>query len=58
MSETQEGDIPLDKRHHVQSMLMRESLLDKKVMSSTENSGRPYAALLPRPKDRRPLGHR
>ena len=36
MSETQERDIPLDKRHHVQSMLMRESLLDKKVMSSTE----------------------
>ncbi|WP_457654543.1 amino acid kinase family protein [Rhodocaloribacter sp.] len=27
-----------DKRHHVQSMLMRESLLDKDVMASTESS--------------------
>jgi molybdenum storage protein len=44
MSETQEGDIPLDKRHHVQSMLMRESLLDKKVMSSTET---PVVPMLP-----------
>ena len=44
MSETQEGDIPLDKRHHVQSMLMRESLLDKKVMSSTET---PVIPMLP-----------
>jgi molybdenum storage protein len=44
MSETQEGDIPLDKRHHVQSMLMRESLLDKKLMSSTET---PVVPMLP-----------
>ena len=44
MSETQERDIPLDKRHHVQSMLMRESLLDKKVMSSTET---PVVRMLP-----------
>ena len=44
MSETQEPDIPLDKRHHVQSMLMRESLLDKKVMSSTET---PVVPMLP-----------
>ena len=44
MSETQERDIPLDKRHHVQSMLMRESLLDKKVMSSTET---PVVPMLP-----------
>ncbi|SIO54788.1 molybdenum storage protein [Bradyrhizobium erythrophlei] len=29
-------EIPVDKRHHVESMLMRESLLDKQVMSSTE----------------------
>ena len=44
MSETQERDIPLDKRHHVQSMLMRESLLDKRVMSSTET---PVVPMLP-----------
>jgi molybdenum storage protein len=44
MSETQEREIPLDKRHHVQSMLMRESLLDKKVMSSTET---PVVPMLP-----------
>ncbi len=44
MSETQEGEISLDKRHHVQSMLMRESLLDKKVMSSTET---PVVPMLP-----------
>jgi molybdenum storage protein len=31
-----ETDIPVDRRHHVESMLMRESLLDKQVMSSTE----------------------
>ena len=30
-------DIPVDRRHHVESMLMRESLLDKQVMSSTES---------------------
>jgi molybdenum storage protein len=44
MSGTQERDIPVDKRHHVQSMLMRESLLDKKVMSSTET---PVVPMLP-----------
>lgn len=27
-----------DKRHHVESMLMRESMLDKKVMASTESA--------------------
>jgi len=31
-------EIPIDKRRHVESMLMRESLLDKQVMSSTETS--------------------
>jgi len=31
-----DAEIPVDGRHHVQSMLMRESLLDKRVMSSTE----------------------
>ena len=30
-------DIAVDRRHHVESMLMRESLLDKQVMSSTES---------------------
>jgi molybdenum storage protein len=44
MRETEECDVPLDKRHHVQSMLMRESLLDKKVMSSTET---PVFPMLP-----------
>jgi molybdenum storage protein len=44
MHEAHERDIPLDKRHHVQSMLMRESLLDKKVMSSTET---PVVPMLP-----------
>src|SRR5918997_3007909 len=28
----------IDRRHHVESMLMRESLLDKEVMASTESS--------------------
>ena len=37
-------EIPVDKRHHVESMLMRESLLDKKVMSSTET---PVVRMLP-----------
>jgi molybdenum storage protein len=31
-------EVPIDKRRHVESMLMRESLLDKQVMSSTETS--------------------
>jgi molybdenum storage protein len=33
-----------DRRHHVESMLMRESLLDKKVMASTES---PVVRMLP-----------
>jgi len=33
-----EGQEFLDRRRHVESMLMRESLLDKQVMSSTETS--------------------
>ena len=37
-------EIQVDKRHHVESMLMRESLLDKKVMSSTET---PVVRMLP-----------
>jgi len=36
--------IPIDKRRHVESMLMRESLLDKQVMSSTET---PVVPMLP-----------
>src|SRR4029450_3990620 len=38
------AEIPVDRRHHVQSMLMRESLLDKRVMSATET---PVVAMLP-----------
>src|SRR5262249_6976001 len=38
------AEIPVDGRHHVQSMLMRESLLDKRVMSSTET---PVVRMLP-----------
>src|SRR5437763_14153918 len=37
-------ELPADGRHHVQSMLMRESLLDKRVMSSTET---PVVRMLP-----------
>jgi molybdenum storage protein len=37
-------EVPIDKRHHVESMLMRESLLDKQVMSSTET---PVVPMLP-----------
>ena len=37
-------EIPIDRRGHVDSMLMRESLLDKQVMSSTET---PVVAMLP-----------
>ena len=33
-----------DKRHHVQSMLMRESLLDKGVMAATDS---PVVRMLP-----------
>ena len=35
---------PFDGRHHVESMLMRESLLDKQVMSATET---PVVRMLP-----------
>src|SRR5438132_9726516 len=35
---------PFDGRHHVESMLMRESLLDKQVMASTET---PVVRMLP-----------
>src|SRR6266571_4701799 len=38
------AEIPVDGRHHVESMLMRESLLDKRVMSSTET---PVVRMLP-----------
>src|SRR5947209_13223529 len=38
------AEIPVDGRHHIQSMLMRESLLDKRVMSSTET---PVVRMLP-----------
>ena len=38
------SDQPSDRRHHVESMLMRESLLDKQVMSSTET---PVVPMLP-----------
>src|SRR6187399_2831101 len=34
----------VDRRHHVRSLLMRESLLDKQVMSSTET---PVVRMLP-----------
>ena len=37
-------DLPVDTRHHVESMLARESLLDKQVMSSTET---PVVRMLP-----------
>jgi len=37
-------ETPVDARHHVQSMLMRESLLDKQVMASTEA---PVVRMLP-----------
>jgi molybdenum storage protein len=35
---------PPDRRHHIQSLLMRESLLDKQVMSATET---PVVRMLP-----------
>jgi molybdenum storage protein len=37
-------ELPIDRRRHVKSMLMRESLLDKQVMSSTET---PVVPMLP-----------
>ncbi|OAF05782.1 uridylate kinase [Bradyrhizobium centrolobii] len=39
-----EQEFPIDRRRHVQSMLMRESLLDKQVMTSTET---PVVPMLP-----------
>jgi molybdenum storage protein len=42
--DSQLSEIPADGRHHVKSMLMRESLLDKQVMSSTET---PVVRMLP-----------
>lgn len=42
--QTPATDIPADRRQHVESMLMRESLLDKRVMSSTET---PVVRMLP-----------
>jgi len=40
----QDSGAPADRRHHVHSLLMRESLLDKQVMSSTET---PVVRMLP-----------
>jgi molybdenum storage protein len=37
-------DLPVDRRHHVRSLLMRESLLDKAVMAATET---PVVRMLP-----------
>ncbi len=36
-----------DSRHHVQSMLMRESLLDKDLMASTNSTEKPIVRMLP-----------
>lgn len=36
-----------DKRHHLDSMLMRESLIDKTVMASTERPDTPTVRMLP-----------
>jgi molybdenum storage protein len=44
LSDSPLNEIPADGRHHVESMLMRESLLDKQVMSSTET---PVVRMLP-----------
>src|SRR5262249_42580017 len=44
LPETQPPAAPADGRRHVQSLLMRESLLDKQVMSSTET---PVVRMLP-----------
>jgi molybdenum storage protein len=38
---------PKDKRHHLQSMLMRESLLDKEVMAATDRPETPTVRMLP-----------
>src|SRR5438105_15830515 len=44
MGPSEEQDVTVDRRHHVESLLMRESLLDKQVMSSTET---PVRSMLP-----------
>ena len=36
-----------DKRHHLNSMLMRESLIDEKVMQSTDKAETPTVRMLP-----------
>ena len=36
-----------DKRHHLQSMLMRESLIDKDLIASTETPETPLVRMLP-----------
>ena len=47
-----------ERRHHVHSLLMRESLLDKDVASSTEAPVVRMLPGLPRRQDRRPVDHR
>jgi molybdenum storage protein len=42
--ESPAANVPIDRRRHVESMLMRESLIDKQVMSSTET---PVVPMLP-----------
>ncbi len=44
MGPSEEQDVTVDRRHHIESLLMRESLLDKQVMSSTET---PVRSMLP-----------
>jgi len=44
MGPSEEQDVTVDRRHHVESLLMRESLLDKQVMSSTDT---PVWSMLP-----------
>jgi len=44
MGSSEEQDVTVDRRHHVESLLMRESLLDKQVMSSTDT---PVWSMLP-----------
>jgi molybdenum storage protein len=44
MDPSEPHDVTVDRRHHIESLLMRESLLDKQVMSSTET---PVRSMLP-----------
>ena len=44
MGPSEEQNVTVDRRHHVESLLMRESLLDKQVMSSTDT---PVWSMLP-----------